>query len=63
MFWAPHPTDCKCALCALETLELGDGRLFEDDFDGEVKCTCGVDKLGAGIHSDWCDKAEETTKP
>jgi hypothetical protein len=21
------------------------------------KCTCGVDTVGAGLHSSWCDKA------
>lgn len=24
----------------------------------EHKCTCGMEKIGGGIHSDWCDKYE-----
>lgn len=23
------------------------------------KCTCGIDSIGGGKHSDWCDKKEE----
>lgn len=27
-----------------------------DQMNNEPKCTCGVDSVGYGIHSDWCDK-------
>ena len=35
------------------------GWWIEDDILEEPKCTCGADSVGAGLHSDWCDKYEE----
>ena len=45
---------------------------YKEDLDEEIerrrfgtkptqlkKCTCGVDKVGQGKHSSWCDKYEE----
>ena len=41
--------------------EIWDGGKLEvpkfNPMNNETKCTCGVDKVGYGIHSDWCDKA------
>jgi len=45
---------------------------YWEEYDGEpdvshieakpeqnLTCTCGVDSIGYGKHSDWCDKGEE----
>ena len=32
--------------------------LTDESKDDIKKCTCGIEAIGGGIHSDWCDKGE-----
>lgn len=34
-------------------------RIFTSLPQGSARCTCGVDSVGEGLHSDYCDKYQK----
>lgn len=61
---APMPSGDPCPHTGLYTCTDSSCPLFDQDnkqvlapVTMDMPCECGVDKIGGGIHSDWCPKA------